>query len=114
MNPMYSHDGSSCSLVPITGVEADVAVGCDVCRGMDVGVAGVTTIGTSVDFGARVAVACEATDSVALTSIVASVRGVAVTPTEVALEQPMTAINKAIPINSVRTLASFIFLSPTP
>ena len=110
MNPMYSHDGYSCSLVPITVVE----VGCGVCARMDIGVAGVTKIGTSVDFGVRVAVACEATDSVALTSIVAWARGVAVTSTGVALEQPMTPINKTIPINSVRTLASFIFLSPTP
>ena len=72
MNPMYSHDGSSRSLALITGVEVSMAVGCHVCRGMDVGVAEVTTIGTSVDFGASVAVACEATGSVALTSIVAS------------------------------------------
>ena len=73
VNPIYFHDGSSCVFVPIAGARVGVAVGCDVCAGMDVGVAGVTTVGTSVDFGDGVAVACKANDSVPLTSIVASV-----------------------------------------
>ncbi len=37
MNPMYSHDGSSCSLVLIAGI----GVGCDVRVGTDVGAEGV-------------------------------------------------------------------------